>query len=134
MPDPGGQKPVALDQSLAGHRMGPPAARGHHCPLQAEAGCGTGGPFLAAPITEAHAQQSKTGAGVASILWWSGEKVLARVRENVSPRPENCLLVDGKKDILSRSGENPMVVGGKPYGGGGKNPIAVGGNFTLKWR
>src|SRR6266487_4445441 len=98
--------------------MGSPAARGHHSSLQAEAGCSTGSPFLAAPITEAHAQR-KTGAGVADILWWSGEKSPVRVGENTNRDQKTVCLSNGRR-ISYRSR--------------GKNPLAVGGNFTLKWR
>ena len=63
-----------------------------------------------------------------------GGKSPADEKKAVSVGRKNCPLADRKKGILSRSGENPMVVGGKPYRGRGKNPIAVGGNFTLKWR
>lgn len=61
-----------------------------------------------------------------------GGKSPAHEKKAASVRRKNYLLADGKKGILSRSGENPIAVGGKPYGGRGKNPIAVGRNFTLK--
>src|SRR5512142_2776035 len=117
MLDPSGQKPVALDQSLAGRRMGPLATRGPHCSLQAEDGCNTDTPLPATPITEAHTQQRKTGTGVAALLWWSGEKSQARVRESTDRGQKAACLLGRKSSYRGRgktlwwSGENPMVVG-----------------------
>src|SRR5712691_6952170 len=109
MPDAGGQRPVALDQSLAGRRVGPPAARGRDCSLQAEVSCSASTPFVAARARAAHTQHAQkqidTVVGINPMV--VGGKTPAHRKKAASERRKNCPLVDETKGILWWSGENP---------------------------